>query len=93
VSTRWKSPGNYFWVSFFCPSNLSETVSSGTDEQVGSSSQSTMTQTNKNMYHTNATKEKDEMQVVDEDENVHHEHVVERTTRRRNRTPSRSIHK
>jgi hypothetical protein len=45
------------------------------------------------MYHTNATKEKDEVQVVDEDENIHHEHVVGRTTRRRNRTPSRSIHK
>ncbi len=68
-------------------------MSSGADEQVGSSSQSTVTQTNQNMHHTNATNDKDEMEVVDEDENVHREHVVEKTTRRRKRTPSRSFHK
>jgi len=50
-------------------------VFSGTDEQVGSSSQSTVTRTNKNMYHT---KDKDEMEeVVDEVEKVAHEHVGE----------------
>ena len=60
----------------FCPSNRCETVSSGADEQVGSSSQSTVTQTNQNMHHTNATNDKDEMEVVDEEDNVHRKSKV-----------------
>ncbi len=49
-------------------------VSSVEDKQVGSSSESTVTQTNKNMHRTHET---DEMETVDEEENVDHDRIEE----------------